>query len=169
MGDPSKEQLPQTFNVRYLGCKRAKGLWGIRHTRKPVDELVAEAKSQLGPPAQFRVSSDGCSLANPTLDFPIATISYGVQDLVYTRVFAMILVRPKTPFECHGFVCENKQAARRLTYCLAAAFQEYSDAVRKTTSRVLRPDPALSLPKFAIDLRTPEELAADYKAQDSEA
>lgn len=34
--------------------------------------------------------------ANPHFDrgpFPIDSISYGVQDLVYTRVFAMIVVR----------------------------------------------------------------------------
>jgi hypothetical protein len=37
-----------------------------------------------------------CRNLNPNFEaglFPIDTISYGVQDLVYTRVFAMIIVR----------------------------------------------------------------------------
>ena len=36
--------LPQKFVVKYLGKKEAKGLWGIKHTRQPVDELVVEAR-----------------------------------------------------------------------------------------------------------------------------
>ena len=66
------------------------------------------------------------------------TISYGVQDLVYTRVFAMIVVRPRpeprtkeaaketadqNPFQCLAFVCDSRQTARRLTFALAAAFK----------------------------------------------
>ncbi|CAH1403353.1 unnamed protein product [Nezara viridula] len=97
------------------------------------------------------------------------TISYGVQDLVYTRVFCMIIVRDvgdtRNPFECHGFVCESRTSARRLTYCLATAFAEYSARVRGSGGHGTRVwDP----PKFAVDLRTPEELRADIRA-DSEA
>ena len=33
--------------------------------------------------------------------FPIDSISYGVQDLVYTRVFAMIVVREGNEGEVH--------------------------------------------------------------------
>ena len=66
------------------------------------------------------------------------TISYGVQDLVYTRVFAIIVVRPRpeprakeaaketadqNPFQCLAFVCDSRQTARRLTFALAAAFK----------------------------------------------
>lgn len=51
-----------------------------------------------------------------------------LQDLVYTRVFCMIVVRERVntdrkPFNCVAFVCESRQAARNLTYALATAFQ----------------------------------------------
>lgn len=46
--------------------------------------------------------------------YTIDTISYGVQDLVYTRVFAMIVVKEncnikdQNPFEVHAFVCDSR-------------------------------------------------------------
>ena len=94
------------FSVKYLGAKPARGLWGIKHTRKPVDDLVGLARG-LGPGAplpylQLSVSQRGVLVSPhpsntcPTQDcglYPIDTISYGVQDLVYTRVFAMIVVK----------------------------------------------------------------------------
>lgn len=48
------------------------------------------------------------------LGFTIDTISYGVQDLLYTRVFAMIVVKENynikdpNPFEVHAFVCDSR-------------------------------------------------------------
>ena len=142
----------QDFSVKYLGMKPARGLWGIKHTRKPVDDLVGLARG-LGPGAplpflQLTVSARGVVLsadkANtcPTPDtglYPIDTISYGVQDLVYTRVFAMIVVRdkardkdkdvdPGNPFQCLAFVCDSRQTARRLTFALAAAFKVTIDS-----------------------------------------
>lgn len=42
--NPDEVQLPQTFEVKYLGRREARGLWGIKHTRKPVDEMVAAAR-----------------------------------------------------------------------------------------------------------------------------
>ena len=30
--------------MKYLGKKEARGLWGIKHTRKPVDDLVGLAR-----------------------------------------------------------------------------------------------------------------------------
>ena len=94
------------FLVKYLGAKPARGLWGIKHTRKPVDDLVGLARG-LGagaalPYLQLSVSQRGVLVSQhktntcPTQDcglYPIDTISYGVQDLVYTRVFAMIVVK----------------------------------------------------------------------------
>lgn len=59
-----KEDLPQTFNVRYLGFREAKGLWGIKHTRKPVDTMVAsvkESKSDLHI-VKLILTKDGCKL-----------------------------------------------------------------------------------------------------------
>lgn len=42
--NPEDIKLPQTFQVKYLGKRDARGLWGIKHTRKPVDEMVAAAR-----------------------------------------------------------------------------------------------------------------------------
>ncbi|XP_014271789.1 low density lipoprotein receptor adapter protein 1-A [Halyomorpha halys] len=169
-----KEELPQTFSVKYLGWREARGLWGVKHTRKPVDSMVAAAKTPGATPLTMMsllVTTEGCTLYSPNSrkPFPIETISYGVQDLVYTRVFCMIVVRDagdtRNPFECHGFVCESRTSARRLTYCLATAFADYSARVRGSGGHGTRVwDP----PKFAVDLRTPEELRADIRA-DSEA
>ena len=30
--------------MKYLGKKEARGLWGIKHTRKPVDDMVGLAR-----------------------------------------------------------------------------------------------------------------------------
>ncbi|GBM56775.1 hypothetical protein AVEN_127119-1 [Araneus ventricosus] len=162
--------LPQTYVVKYLGSRDARGLWGIKHTRHPVDELVAAARSL--PPGttlpylRLEVSGKGVHLSampqNQNQNFepglyPIESISYGVQDLVYTRVFAMIVVRDsgsmleKHPFLCHAFVCDSRQNARSLTLTLAKAFQDYSRSVKGL------PPPR----KFAIDLRSQEEIQAD--------
>lgn len=69
----------------------------------------------------------------------------------------MIVVRDEdlksgNPFDCHAFVCESRNQARQLTYALAAAFQEFGRKVEEDSKKgVVRK-------KFAIDLRTPEEL-----------
>lgn len=58
------EDLPQNFSVRYLGFREAKGLWGIKHTRKPVDVMVAnvkESKSDLHV-VKLILAKDGCKL-----------------------------------------------------------------------------------------------------------
>lgn len=54
------------------------------------------------------------SNTNKKWNYTIDTISYGVQDLVYTRVFAMIVVKENynikdpNPFEVHAFVCDSR-------------------------------------------------------------
>jgi len=134
--------------------------------------MVANAKnsSLTSLPAQveLRITEDGCEIIGNESKkfFPIHTVSYGVQDLVYTRVFCMIVVRDRMgtdrkPFDCVAFVCESRQAARNLTYALATAFQAYSRKVRSSTGT--------SKSRFAIDLRTAEELEMDLKKIDSEA
>lgn len=110
------------------------------------------------------------------IHWPIDTISYGVQDLVYTRVFAMIVVKENlhmkndNPFEVHAFVCDSRAMARRLTYALAASFQEYSkrvkDAEDNNNNNIDQITPLRK--KFAIDLRTPEELQ-QQEDQETEA
>ncbi|XP_078035274.1 uncharacterized protein LOC144469179 [Augochlora pura] len=178
--------LPQVFQVKYLGSHDARGLWGIKHTRRPVDNMVAAAKAlptnTMLPLIKLVVSQDGVALlplekrkpeGNVTRMYAIETISYGVQDLVYTRVFSMIVVRETenfrrvSPFECHGFVCESKHHARQLTYALATAFEIYSRTV-KAQDKMAEMAGNTAKKRFAIDLRSPEEMEADL-AMDSEA
>ncbi|KAF4520631.1 hypothetical protein B566_EDAN007497 [Ephemera danica] len=108
----------------------------------------------------------------------IDSISYGVQDLVYTRVFSMIVVRESAelkgqhPFECHAFVCDSRAHARKLTYALAAAFHEYSRSVRASSATGSLEGVGKRSKKFAIDLRTPEQIEKDLQTPqeaDSEA
>ncbi|XP_013778348.1 uncharacterized protein LOC106462926 [Limulus polyphemus] len=171
----SDEQTPVTFVVQYLGKRDARGLWGIKYTRQPVDELVLEARSLKPgvtlPLLKLQVSSEGLTVrempqnTNPNFEaglFPIDSISYGVQDLVYTRVFAMIFLRDSPnvyevhPFECHAFVCDARQSARSLTLALASAFQEFGKIVKKEGGKK-KPN------KFAIDLRSAEEIQAELR------
>ncbi|XP_050516099.1 uncharacterized protein LOC114325187 [Diabrotica virgifera virgifera] len=86
--------------------------------------------------------------------FDVDKISYGVQDLVYTRVFSMIVVRDDTldVSVCHSFVCESTDQARRITYAFTAAFQDYGTKVKSENGE-------RTVEKFTIDLRTPEEQA----------
>ncbi|CAK9833609.1 hypothetical protein ANTRET_LOCUS10263 [Anthophora retusa] len=178
--------LPQVFQVKYLGSHDARGLWGIKHTRRPVDNMVAAAKAlptnTMLPLIKLIVSQEGVTLLplekrkqDPSFTrmYAIETISYGVQDLVYTRVFSMIVVRETenfrriTPFECHSFVCESKHHAKQLTYALATAFEIYSKTV-KAQDKMAEMAGKTAKKRFAIDLRSPEEIEADL-AVDSEA
>lgn len=172
--------IPQTFVVKYLGRRDAKGLWGIKHTRKPVDQMVKCAKGlktgDMLPFLKLEVSLAGVTISempqNTNRNYisgliPIETISYGVQDLVYTRVFAMIVVSEfkypaeRHPFECHGFVCGSRQNATSLTLSLAKAFKEFSKG----------PTVSVKSKKFAIDLRPQCESNNDINGhtEDSEA
>ncbi|XP_019699953.1 uncharacterized protein LOC105189605 isoform X2 [Harpegnathos saltator] len=178
--------LPQMFQVRYLGSHDARGLWGIKHTRKPVDNMVSAAKAlptnTMLPLIKLVVSQGGVTLlpldkrkqdSGSSKKYPIDTISYGVQDLVYTRVFSMIVVqetdnlRRIAPFECHGFVCESKYHARQLTHALATAFEIYSRIVR-SQGKLAEAGGNAARKRLAIDLRSPEEIEADLTT-DSEA
>lgn len=165
------EDLPLTFRVKYIGSEIANGIWGIKFTRRPVDILVGVAKNQSAkvvPQCDLTVSTDGVSIEIITpkasvnnWSYPIDTVSYGVQDLVYTRVFAMIVVKDEqdpNPFEVHAFVCDSRAMARKLTYALAAAFQDYSRRVKESGEQSPTDNITSHRQKFAIDLRTPEEL-----------
>ncbi|XP_015172485.1 PREDICTED: uncharacterized protein LOC107064363 [Polistes dominula] len=179
--------LPQVFQVKYLGSHDARGLWGIKHTRQPVDNMVSSAKAlptnTMLPLIKLVVSQEGVALlpldkrkqeANSSRMYAIENISYGVQDLVYTRVFSMIVVRETdnfrrvSPFECHGFVCESKHHARQLTYALATAFEIYSRNVKIQDKANSQNVVSNTKKRFAIDLRSPEEIEADL-CMDSEA
>lgn len=120
----------------------------------------------------IEVSKDGLSFKqlknktdenNAPIVFTVDTISYGVQDLVYTRVFSMIVVKEDNlkdgvPFICHAFVCESRNQARQVTYALAAAFQDYGRRVKEENAT---DSTSVKRKRFAIDLRTPEELEHD--------
>lgn len=185
-----EDELPQSFEVKYLGQRDARGLWGIKHTRRPVDDMVNAAKNLKAgtvlPMVKLIVSKQGVSLAQVQKKgeqllkfYPIDTISYGVQDVVYTRVFAMIVVREvgdlqgEHPFECHAFVCESRNSTKKLTYALASAFSEYSKLVKARSGDGDGKDAlATAKKKFAIDLRSPEEITAEMnypQGEDSEA
>lgn len=107
--------------------------------------------------------------------WPIDSISYGVQDLVYTRVFAMIVVlnepvQTENHFEVHAFVCDSRAMARQLTYALAASFQEYSREVKEAEESNLKKNSNSMIDsplkrRFAIDLRTPEELQQEHETE----
>lgn len=107
------------------------------------------------------------------IHWTIDTISYGVQDLVYTRVFAMIVVKEDVQvkndnlFEVHAFVCDSRHQARRLTYALAAAFQEYSRIIKLSEDIHTHNNNQTAKMKnrFAIDLRTPEELEQEHETE----
>jgi hypothetical protein len=80
-------------------------------------------------------------------------------------------LRGQHPFECHAFVCDSRNHARRLTYALAAAFTEYSRSVRASTGGSLE-GVGKKARKFAIDLRTPEQIEKELQTNaedDSEA
>lgn len=178
--DTAVISFPQVFEVKYLGRRDANGLWGIKYTRRPVDEMVSTAKElKVGETLPFLklvVSEKGVNIAEMAQNinknyeggfYPIEVISYGVQDLVYTRVFAMIVVEEDTtsittthPFHCHAFVCDSRQSARYLTFALAQAFQQFSKQIKGMAKKPK---------KFAIDLRQAEEKEADLKEMDSEA
>lgn len=85
-------RLPATFAVKFLGKREARGLWGIKYTRKPVDDMVAQAKALKPgtslPFLHFKVGIDGVTVSempdNRCKDFesgyyPVDIISYGVQ------------------------------------------------------------------------------------------
>ncbi|KAH8416300.1 hypothetical protein KR222_005870 [Zaprionus bogoriensis] len=184
------EDLPITFKVKYIGSEASRGLWGIKYTRRPVDIMVGVAKNlppnKVLPNCELTVSTAGVQLEiiSPKANinnwsYPIDTISYGVQDLVYTRVFAMIVVKDESsphPFEVHAFVCDSRAMARKLTFALSAAFQDYSRVVKEATGEQATDGSATpsdtitpTRQKFAIDLRTPEEIQAGEQEQETEA
>lgn len=109
-------------------------------------------------------------------NYRIETISYGVQDLVYTRVFAMIIVKDnrninvENIFEVHAFVCDSRNMAKKLTFALAAAFQEYSKQVKEIEEKDRAEGKVSTIrPKFAIDLRSPEEMQQELDDLETEA
>lgn len=114
----------------------------------------------------------------------VDTISYGVQDIVYTRVFSVILINEQdtqNPFEVEAFVCDSRIMARKLTFALAASFQDYSRRLQEADSNnnegtVGNKNSAagdrkssVAKKKFAIDLRSAEEIESELQEQETDA
>lgn len=81
-------------------------------------------------------------------------------------------VRNENPFEVHAFVCDSRAMARRLTYALAASFQEYSRKVKEAEESNYSNNnnnnntlDSTMKRKFAIDLRSPEELQQEHETE----
>ena len=165
--DVKVDSLPQVFVTKYIGSKPCHGLWGIKHTRGPVEDMINEITTMEPdagedlPLVQLRVSLDGIHVREHSANMcktrkiakeliPIEFISYGVQDVKYTRVFSFILVREMSSksrkLECHAYVCDATANCRRLSLSVALAFKEYS--------KTLDGKPF----KFKVDLRSSEEL-----------
>ena len=115
------ETLPQVFVTKYIGYKPTKGLYGVEYTREAAESLISEVGSpevqKNLPLMQLHISVRGIHLSehkhnisNKTLPesglLPITFISYGVQDMRYTKVFTFILVRELSSrsrsLECHA-------------------------------------------------------------------
>ena len=84
------------------------------------------------------------------------------------------------PFQCHAFVCDSRQTARRLTFALAAAFKVgrefYSLSIVLSVilfqifSKSIISNQVNKSARFAIDLRSPEEMEEEiHNDLDSEA
>lgn len=171
--------------MKYLGFRTTSQLWGIKYTRDPVDEMVGQAKLQLSsdskplPLLKLQVTNTGIHVSpmpqnqNPSCPngrFAIESISYGVQDIKYTRVFAMIVVQDKkkvahdangAPFRCHAFVCDSRETAKKLTMELAKAFEVYSKEVKRDSGNAATGESTKSAGKkkrFAIDLRPTDDI-----------
>lgn len=114
----------------------------------------------------------------------VDTISYGVQDIVYTRVFSIILINEQdtqNPFEVEAFVCDSRIMARKLTFALAASFQDYSRRLQEADANnndgavgnknVAGGDrkSSISKKKFAIDLRSADEIESELQEQETDA
>ncbi|XP_059619997.1 uncharacterized protein LOC132263979 [Phlebotomus argentipes] len=176
--------LPMVFKVKYLGKQKGNGLWGIKHTRKPVDKMVAAAKEmapgKILPICNLTVTLDAIileTIPNKITEYRkwvhnVDTISYGVQDIVYSRVFSIILVNEesvRSPFEVEAFVCDSRAMARKLTFALAAAFQDYSRRLQESEGQDADAGKTTVRKKFAIDLRSAEEMASELQDQETDA
>ena len=137
------DSLPQVFVVKYLGLRPATGLFGIEHTRQPLDALLddmeQDAISDL-PLTQLHVSIKGIYITEhksntatspaPELGLtPLEFISFGAQDMKHARVFTFILVRELSArtrkLECHAYLCDSSRSCRRLALAVALAFEQY--------------------------------------------
>lgn len=168
------DKLPVYFVAKYVGRMETKGLYGLEHVRGPVDEFVSKIKDDLVsmdrvelPLCYVVFSSKGIDVrehpgnkVKEGISFglhPIDFISYGVQDMKYWRVFAFIVVNElgykKKKTECHAFIADSTQNARKMALALAACFSVY----KKKLSAEGKAH------NFQVELRPPDELAGELQ------
>lgn len=164
------DKLPQGFVCKYVGSKPCSGLWGVRHTRKPVDELVTELRgmgegedlplvnvkvSMEGLKATMHIHNKSSRVLSDAGMLPLQFISYAVQDPRYTRIFVFILVREissrQRKTECHAYLCSTDIVARKMALAMALAFGEFSKKLEGKPHR------------FQVDLRHTDELETELE------
>jgi hypothetical protein len=136
-----------------------------------VDEMVVELKGMVAgadlPLIEIVISAAGIqaslhrrNVSRRTVPdtglTPLEFISYAVQDTRYSRVAAFILVREMSSrsrsAECHAYLCDSPQTARRISLSMSLAFRTYA--------KQLDGKPF----KFQVDLRQTAELKAEFTA-----
>ena len=162
-------ELPQGFIVKYMGKRATNGLWGSKHTRGPVEDIVESiSKMPKGddlPLVNLDVFYQGLAMRPHSknkvktfkaVQIPIQFISYGLQDTVYARIFCFIMVKQMSSqikdMEVHAYACDSAKSARNLAACLAIAFQTYSEKLQGGPF------------KFTVDIPMAEEDEIDSKS-----
>ncbi|ESO10475.1 hypothetical protein HELRODRAFT_125222, partial [Helobdella robusta] len=135
--------LPQRFLVKFVGSRPCSGLWGSKHTREPVDNMVQELrqmdKKDDLPLINFKIQEDGIKMAvhpkscsskkfSECTFIPLHFISYAVQDYRYSKLFVFILVREMSSkikvTECHAYLCDGMVSCRQMSLSMADAFKK---------------------------------------------
>lgn len=168
------DKLPVYFVAKYIGHMETKGVFGLEHVRGPVDEFISKIKDDIVsmdrvelPLCYVVFSSKGIDVrehpANKVKDgmsfglHPIDFISYGVQDMKYWRVFAFIVVNElgykKKKTECHAFIADSTQNARKMALALSACFSVYKKKLSAEGK----------VHNFQVELRPPDELAGELQ------
>lgn len=140
---PPMPELPQGFVVKYMGKRPTKGMYGSKHTRVAVEEVIDAIskmpKTEDLPLVNLDVYYQGLGMrphsknkikSFKAVQIPIQYISYGIQDTVYPRIFCFIMIKEMSSqektMECHVYACDVSKNARAISACLAAAFHEYT-------------------------------------------
>ena len=164
--EPQLPTLPQGFVVKYMGKRETKGMWGSKYTRAVIEDVVDAIskmpKNEDLPLVNLDVYYQGLDMRphskNKIKSFkpvriPIQFISYGIQDIVFPRIFCFIMVKEmssqKKSMECHVYVCDTSKNAKQISSCLAVAFEAYTRHLKGGTA------------KFAVDVQMNHDDSAD--------
>lgn len=175
LDDVKVDKLPQGFVCKFIGAKPCEGLWGVRHTRRPVVQLIEELQQLTDgddlPLVNVKISAEGVKATlhphnrsnRPLSDsglLPLQFISYAVQDPRLSRLFAFILVREmssrKRKTECHVYLCASDVLARKMALSMAMAFDVYHKALKGKPH------------KFQVDLRSTDEIENELSTKSTD-